>query len=236
MRRSERMREEGRVRVLQHDHEVETEAAKRKISELESRVEVLERERDVLLETLGQKAMGKEGEGGRGGGGGGGGGGEGRNILGSPGVSSQHKRREEEEEGGRRERGPDTWGSPCQQLMSSESRNKSASWNDLTQTSGRSPAPTPGPRQALPQAERSSITEMVAECLRNPSSMASIRNELKADGFTPKIERKFKPKATPTSLPAMAGETSPLARDGRRARDKGSQRSPRSSKTTPNGK
>ena len=36
-----------------------------------------------------------------------------------------------------------------------------------------------------------SITKLVAESIRNPESVASIRRELKADGLTPRIQKKF---------------------------------------------
>lgn len=39
--------------------------------------------------------------------------------------------------------------------------------------------------------QRSSITELIEESMRNPQSMAAIRKELKSDGFTPKIQKKF---------------------------------------------
>ena len=108
--------------------------------------------------------------------------------------------------------------SPRQQA----SRNviKSASSSDLLATGHGTPSavarqpvttPTPQPR------ERLSITDLVSECLRNPSSMANIRSHLKADNLTPKIQRKFHHKATPTHLPAVSNETSPLARERMRA-------------------
>lgn len=92
--------------------------------------------------------------------------------------------------------------------------------------------------QAVPMAthstshhgERRSITDMVSECLSNPSSMASIRSNLKADNLTPKIQRKFYHKTTPTSLPSMQAVTSPLARDGVRAGDSTSSSFPQSYK------
>lgn len=69
-------------------------------------------------------------------------------------------------------------------------------------------------------AERSSITTLVEESLRNPSSIASIRKQLKSEGLTPKIERKFPKKpSTPATLPSMntkdgaAKETSPLTKE-----------------------
>lgn len=43
-----------------------------------------------------------------------------------------------------------------------------------------------------------SITKLVAESIRNPASVAAIRRELKADGLTPKIQRKFQ-----HNLPSM---------------------------------
>ena len=68
--------------------------------------------------------------------------------------------------------------------------------------------------------ERMSITTLVEESLRNPSSIASIRKQLKSEGLTPKIERKFPKKpSTPTTLPSMnqkdgfVKETSPLTKE-----------------------
>lgn len=70
--------------------------------------------------------------------------------------------------------------------------------------------------------ERMSITTLVEESLRNPSSIASIRKQLKSEGLTPKIQRKFPMKpSTPAMLPSMnqkdgaTKETSPLTKDTR---------------------
>ena len=122
--------------------------------------------------------------------------------------------------------------SPRQQLIASGPIIKSASSSDLLTTGNRTSSVTRQPANTSTQlsslyCERLSITDMVSECLRNPSSMANIRCELKADNLTPKIQRKFHYKPTPTSLPAMGNETSPLTRDGVRVGESGSLRSPR---------
>ena len=51
--------------------------------------------------------------------------------------------------------------------------------------------------------DKLTITDLVAERIKHPGTMAAIRKELKADGLTPKIQRKFHIKSTPTTLPAM---------------------------------
>ncbi len=87
-----------------------------------------------------------------------------------------------------------------------------------------------------PLHERLTITELVTDSLNKPGSMLAIRRELKADALTPKILKKFPPKAKPTSLPAVQGsvvnETSPLARTAQKST---SRVSPRGSKTPPHG-
>ena len=128
--------------------------------------------------------------------------------------------------------------SPWQQV--SRSVIKSASSSDLLATSHETPAvsrqplttPTPPSSQSR---ERLSITDMVSECLHNPSSMVNIRSHLKADNFTPKIQRKFHYKATPTGLPAVSSETSPLVRERVRAGEPLSL-SPHSGRTAPRDK
>lgn len=67
--------------------------------------------------------------------------------------------------------------------------------------------------------DRLTITDIVSECLQNPSSMANIRSNLKADNLTPRIQRKFRYKRTSASLPSMNNVTSPLAHDGVRAKE-----------------
>ena len=90
---------------------------------------------------------------------------------------------------------------------------KSASSSDIFASSSR-----PSPFISLPHSsERCSITDMVTECMRNPSSMASIRSNLKADNLTPRIQRKFRYKTTSATLPAVGSVPSPLTQDGARA-------------------
>ncbi|CAI8002071.1 Ankyrin-2 [Geodia barretti] len=95
---------------------------------------------------------------------------------------------------------------------------KSASSSDIFASSSR-----PSPFISLPHSsshnssERCSITDMVTECMRNPSSMASIRSNLKADNLTPRIQRKFRYKTTSATLPAVGSVPSPLTKDGARA-------------------
>ena len=76
-------------------------------------------------------------------------------------------------------------------------------------------------QRRMSNVERSSITTLVEESLRNPASIASIRKQLKSEGLTPKIQRKFPMKSsTPTSLPSMNGavkETSPLTKEANKA-------------------
>ena len=74
-------------------------------------------------------------------------------------------------------------------------------------------------QRRLSNTEKSSITTLVEESLRNPSSIASIRKQLKSDGLTPKIQRKFPARSnTPTTLPSMAPkETSPLTKESNKA-------------------
>lgn len=118
---------------------------------------------------------------------------------------------------------------------------KSASSSDLLATHnqlssvGRQPTL---PTQPMSQhSERMSITDMVSECMHNPSSMANIRIHLKADNLTPKIQKKFRYKPTPPSLPAVGKETSPLAHDAARVGDFGSSKlSSHSCRAMPNDK
>ena len=97
-------------------------------------------------------------------------------------------------------------------------RLRSASLTNLTEVEMESDAV----RQSTPRSDKLSITDMVAESLRNPITMAAIRNELKADALTPRIQRKFAPKA-PSTLPSIAngGQISPRARGTARTTCKG---------------
>ena len=80
-------------------------------------------------------------------------------------------------------------------------------------------------QRRLSYAERTSITTLVEESLRNPASIASIRKQLKSEGLTPKIQRKFPMKpSTPTTLPSMSPkdsattkESSPLTKESNKA-------------------
>ena len=117
--------------------------------------------------------------------------------------------------------------SPTHSLSSPDGRRqKSASFTDLTTLEKdeekrsekeseiqRSLDATTATSSQRPSRERITITEMVAESLMNPTSMAVIRKELKADSLTPKIQRKFHKKSSPSSLPVVKQHnTSPLAR------------------------
>ena len=59
--------------------------------------------------------------------------------------------------------------------------------------------------------ERRSITDLVAESLLNPGNMAAIRQELKADNLTPKIQRKLNNQTNhqATTLPSLSNGSSP---------------------------
>ena len=90
---------------------------------------------------------------------------------------------------------------------------RSASWADVHAGEGAGPGGLP---DAVPGkssnvgGEKLSITDLVAESLKNPGCIATIRRELKADALTPKIQRKFHMKTTPTSLPSMNDSSSSL--------------------------
>ncbi len=105
--------------------------------------------------------------------------------------------------------------------------SRSASYNNLTaiqdtasvKKSSKKLSPEtatfqmPEKRRSIDSAiERRSITELVADSLQNPISMAAIRQELKADNLTPKIQRKLKKKISQTTLPSLNNSTSPTHR------------------------
>ena len=98
--------------------------------------------------------------------------------------------------------------------LTPEPIHRSASWADVhageEAGSGGLPDTIAVPGKSLCTGEKLSITEMVAESLRNPGCIATIRRELKADALTPKIQRKFHVKTTPTSLPSMNDSSSSL--------------------------
>lgn len=102
---------------------------------------------------------------------------------------------------------------------------RSASWADVHAGDGAGPGGLPDDGMVPGKSsymvgggEKLSITDMVTESLKNPGCIAAIRRELKADALTPKIQRKFQVKTTPTSLPSMNDsssslEGSPLAKE-----------------------
>lgn len=109
-------------------------------------------------------------------------------------------------------------------LLSFKDMPKSSSYGDLTaigskiekdlklpNTSQVSPAMSKrstekksGRRES---GERLTISALVDESLSNPSSISSIRKELKSDSFTPKMKRKF-PNRSPGTLPSMSPKMS----------------------------
>ena len=98
-------------------------------------------------------------------------------------------------------------GSPI--IKSASSSNLSTVGNDPTSPSRHLPTLT---------SERVSITDMVTECMHNPSSMVSIRSNLKADKLTPRIQRKFRYKTNSAALPAVRTvPPSPLTQNGSQA-------------------
>ena len=127
-----------------------------------------------------------------------------------------------------------------------ESRERSASSGDLTAMDGDRAVKRGGDRklsmvtetQATPTtekrgcSEKRSITDLVAESLLNPSSMSAIRQELKADNLTPKIQRKIKNHTNQTTLPSLSNgpnpssanqtERSPQTRENKRSPKGGS--------------
>ena len=56
-----------------------------------------------------------------------------------------------------------------------------------------------------PNGDKLTITQLIEDSLHNPGTIASIRKQLKKDGLTPKIERKFK-----QDLPPMLEATNSL--------------------------
>lgn len=152
----------------------------------------------------------------------------------TPENSPARRRRHRKREQGASEKKPEEMRSifsPTRSIRSPDGRQKSASFTDLTtlgkdgenrneKTGGeksdvqRSFDTTTSSHSQRLSRERITITEMVAESLKNPSSIAVIRQELKADSLTPKIQRKFPMKSSPTTLPAVSNTlptTSPLA-------------------------
>lgn len=116
--------------------------------------------------------------------------------------------------------------SPCvfdHIIKEGNSLTKSASVSDISDAVVQ-PPPT-GSSHSIEHttSEKLSITDMVSECLRNPSSIASIRNNLKEDQLTPRIQRKFRYKTNSAKLPPVPGGVpSPLAQEGAKATRRGS--------------
>lgn len=108
-------------------------------------------------------------------------------------------------------------------------RNGAGSSLKLSPDIQRSPESGPDGKlitqRRLSYAEKTSITTLVEESLRNPASIAAIRKQLKSEGLTPKIQRKFPMKPnTPTTLPSMSPkdaattkESSPLTKESNKA-------------------
>ena len=122
---------------------------------------------------------------------------------------------------------------PTLSVLTAAARPRSASLTDLTDQGTAGGVPETTNRSLEGSQQRvvggATITELVAESLTSPGTMAAIRKELKADALTPKIQRKFAAKTTPPSLPSIGGttETSPLAKECAKA-------SPRPSRTDRN--
>ena len=104
-------------------------------------------------------------------------------------------------------------------LLSFKDRPKSSSYGDLTAIDSKVEKKLPNTPQLSPaiskrrtekksvrreSAERLTISALVAESLSNPSSISSIRKELKSDSFTPKMKRKFPNRSPGTTLPSMS--------------------------------
>ena len=101
---------------------------------------------------------------------------------------------------------------------------KSASSSDLPSATDRPSSSTRHSTTTTTTAHHTtseglSITDMVAECMCNPSSMASICSNLKADNLTPRIQRKLRYKPTSAALPAIP---LPLTHNGAQATEKNS--------------
>lgn len=109
--------------------------------------------------------------------------------------------------------------------LEADSRPRSTSFTDLTSIGNEADHKQSKVKNLSPETQRlqanvnskrrssiekRSIAELVAESLNNPSSMAAIRQELKSDGFTPKIQRKFlKKNSNPATLPSMTPPNTP---------------------------
>ena len=231
---NERMRAEESEANLKKVHSAELEQAYQRISELE---ESLSRLQKLLEKALKPNEVGADGP----------------IPEGSPSRRKKHKRKEEggkaKEEGGKaKEEGGKAKEdgskvkegrriseiSPTHDPDAKTQSRRRASLADITAIDKeevvRSLNLISTSQSQRSTQEKLSITELVAESLKNPSSVAAIRKELKSDAFTPKIQRKFPSKLTPTTLPSMApNETSPLAKESLKASPKRS-RSPHNDK------
>ncbi len=147
----------------------------------------------------------------------------------SPAQRKKHKSKDKGEGGRKEEALTRSVFSPTRSV-SPDLLQRSASTNDVREGER---ARGQGVNRSLdspthPPHDRLTITELVADNLKKPGSMTVIRRELKADGLTPKIMKKFPPKTTPTALPAVPTETSPLAKTSRRSSKPSLSRSPAS--------
>lgn len=208
VRSHDRSRFEEKMATLKQAHGTELENKMQKINELEQKVLELQR---CLEKALKQPEIKVDHP---------------NTPEGSPARKRRYRKREEKQTEEAR-----SVFSPTHSLSSPDGRRqKSASFTDLTTLEKdeekrsekesevqRSLDATKTTSPQRPSRERITITEMVAESLKNPSTMAVIRKELKADSLTPKIHRKFHKKSSPTTctFPAVNNalpNTSPLAR------------------------
>lgn len=118
-----------------------------------------------------------------------------------------------------------TWSSDTD-ILRNKRRPKSSSCEDLTSITEKDKAAAVASRTKFPltpqvspgnnrkgnekregrreSGDKQTITALVAESLANPSSISSIRRELKSDSFTPKIKKKFANLSVASSaLPAL---------------------------------
>ena len=218
---NERSRGEERMANLRQAHASELEQARQRINELEQKHAKLEKALETPLKPTEVKVNTPTPEG-----------------------SPSRRRKHREKVGNRPSKGQSQTPSqirkastPTLSPLNPATRVRSASLADLTATEqGKEDGGQEAANRSLDTSHQqragggASITELVAESLHNPSTMSAIRKELKADALTPKIQRKFSNKSTPTSLPSIGGttETSPLAKEYTKA-------SPRISRTSKNG-
>ena len=201
---NERSRNKEDITNLKHTHNSEMEEARKRINDLEEKVSGLE---GSLEKALKQQAQADA------------------KVDGSTPTNSPARKKKHRPKDGKKSKVDArklSVFSPTR-TISPESLPKSASFSDLTALAKTERDGKEDTNRSLDTSisqrttthEKHSITDMVAETLKNPSSIAVIRRELKADALTPRIERKFPMKTMPTTLPAVTGssnETSPLAR------------------------